>query len=112
MTNIVNQTQSIGNVTIVNNVVVNNVVNVNFVEEKTQQKVAAYNVALTPDANKSGKVEGDTIDVFHPTAAELPAAEQPTDVAPLEKVAQESKTAGQSGNEPTTEATRPAAAAT
>ena len=103
VTNIVNQTQSIGNVTIVNNVVVNNVVNVEYVEEKTQQKVTAYNVALTPDADKSGKVEGDTIDVFHPPAAELPPAEQPPTVAPVEKVAAESKTAGQSGSEATTE---------
>ena len=107
VTNIVNQTQSIGNVTIVNNVVVNSVVNVNFVEEKTQQKVAAYNVALSPDASKSGKVEGDRIDVFHPAASELPAAEKPTEVAPVEKVAQESKTVGQSGNEATTEALVP-----
>ena len=91
VTNIVNQTQSIGNVTIVNNVVVNSVVNVNFVEEKTQQKVAAYNVALSPDASKSGKVEGDTIDVFHPAASELPAAEKPTEVAPVEKVAQRAR---------------------
>ena len=69
----------------------NNVVNVEYVEEKTQQKVTAYNVALTPDADKSGKVEGDTIDVFHPPAAELPPAEQPPTVAPVEKVAAESQ---------------------
>ena len=103
VTTIVNQTQSIGNVTIVNNVVVNNVVNINFVEEKTQQTVAAYDVALTSDADRSGKVDGDTIDVFHPAATALPAAEQPTQVTSEAEVAKESQTAGQSGTEATTE---------
>ena len=109
VTNIVNQTQSIGNVTIVNNVVVNNVVNINFVEEKTQQKVAAYDVALTSDADRSGKVDGDTIDAStrrRPLACRGTA--HPSDIRGRGR--QGKSTAGQSGTEATTENSSPTAA--
>ncbi len=104
ITNIVNQTQVIGDVNIVNNVVVNNVVNVTFVEEKTKQTVVAHKVALTADADQSGAVQGDTIEVFQPLAAAPSAVEAPPpEVTPIEQVGQQSLTVGQAGNERATE---------
>ena len=100
---VLQQTEPVGNVTIVNNVVVNNVINVEFVEEKTQEQVVTHDVALTTDPAQSGKTEGETIEIFHPPAEETPAVTEPPEVKPIEVVAEESQTKDQAGDEPATE---------
>src|SRR5215475_7702947 len=58
---ILQQTHPLGNVTINNNVVVNNVVNVNYVEQKTNEKVVVHQVENAPDPSKAGKIEGAAV---------------------------------------------------
>lgn len=102
---ILRDTRPLGNVTINNNnVVVNNVVNVTYVEEKTNEKVVVHKVENTKDEKKSGKVQGDAVEIFQPAAAEK--ASEP--VAPpkpkqIDEVAAESKTKEQGGGAPSTD---------
>ena len=100
---VLQQTEPVGSVTIVNNVVVNNVVNVEFVEEKTQEKVVTHEVALTADPAPSGDAQGETIEIFHPPADETAALVEPPEVKPIEAVAEESQTKDQAGDELATE---------
>jgi uncharacterized protein YraI len=101
---ILQETRPLGNVTITNNnVVVNNVVNLNYVEEKTKEKVVVHKVERTKDAAKAGKVEGSAIEIFQPAAGQVPATVAPSAPKKIEDVAAESKTKEQAGGAPTTE---------
>jgi hypothetical protein len=85
---ILQETQPLGNVTVTNNnVVVNNVVNPNYVEEKTKEKVVVHQVEKTKDAAKAGKVEGAAVEVFQPTATQVPATAAPPAPKKIEEVA-------------------------
>ena len=94
---ILRDTQSIGNVTVVNNTVVNNVVNVTYVEEKTKKKVVVHKVERTKDEDKAkgGKVKGEAVEIFQPAAEAKPEAVVPAATKPIEEVAAESKTKAQ-----------------
>jgi uncharacterized protein YraI len=101
---ILRETQPLGNVTINNNnVVVNNVVNVTYVEEKTNEKVVVHKVAKTKDEKKSGKVEGDAVEIFQPTAEKASEPVAPPKPKQIEEVAAESKTKEQGGGAPSTD---------
>jgi len=101
---VVQQTQPAGSVTIVNNVVVNNVVNVQVVEEQTQQTVVTYDVALTNDeTTATDEPQGNTIEIFQPAATQTAEQSEPSAVATIEEVAQQTETAGLELDEPTTE---------
>ena len=91
---ILRDTQSIGNVTVVNNTVVNNVVNVTYVEEKTKKKVVVHKVERTKDEDKAkgGKVKGEAVEIFQPAAEAKAEAVVPAATKPIEEVAAESKT--------------------
>ena len=97
------ETHPLGNVTVTNNnVVVNNVVNVNYVEEKTKEKVVVHKVDKTEDATKSGKVEGAAVEIFQPA----PDKRRPRRLRrpkKIEDVAAESKTKEQAGGEASTD---------
>ena len=102
---ILRETQPLGNVTINNNnVVVNNVVNVTYVEEKTNEKVVVHKVEKTKDEAKSGKVEGEAIEIFQPAADKTPDPVAPPAPKQIEEVAAESKTKEQSEGGPSTDA--------
>ena len=101
---ILRETQPLGNVTINNNnVVVNNVVNVTYVEEKTNEKVVVHKVAKTKDEKKSGKVQGDAVEIFQPTAEKASEPVAPPKPKQIEEVAAESKTKEQGGGAPSTD---------
>ena len=101
---ILRETQPLGNVTINNNnVVVNNVVNVTYVEEKTNEKVVVHKVEKTRDEKKSGKVQGDAIEIFQPAAEKTPDPVAPPKPKQIEEVAAESKTKEQGGGAPSTD---------
>ena len=91
---ILRDTQSIGNVTVVNNTVVNNVVNVTYVEEKTKKKVVVHKVERTKDEDKAkgGKIKGEAVEIFQPAPEAKPEAVVPAATKPIEEVAAESKT--------------------
>jgi hypothetical protein len=103
VTNIVNQTQVIGGVSIENNIVVNNVINIEYVEEKTQEEVVAREITLTSEAPEGGAVEGDVVSIYQPPAADLTPEAAPAEVTPVEQAEQESATAGQAADQPSTE---------
>ena len=101
---ILRETQPLGNVTINNNnVVVNNVVNVNYIEEKTNEKVVVHKVEKTGDEKKAGKVQGDSVEIFQPAADKTPDPVAPPKPKQIEEVAAESKTKEQSGGAPATD---------
>jgi hypothetical protein len=100
---ILQETRPLGNVTINNNVVVNNVVNVTYVEQKTNEKVVVHQVAKTEDANKAGKIEGATVEVFQPTAKQATKTAAPPKPKKIEEVAVESKTKEQGVGKQATE---------
>ena len=91
---ILRDTQSIGNVTVVNNTVVNNVVNVTYVEEKTKKKVVVHKVERTKDEDKAkgGKIKGEAVEIFQPAPDAKTEAVVPAATKPIEEVAAESKT--------------------
>jgi uncharacterized protein YraI len=101
---IIERTQPLGNVTINNNnVVVNNSVNVNYVEEKTQQKVVTRRIARGTDPKGGSKVEADAVEMFQPAAEEKPKDVAPPKPKKIEEVAKESQTKEQAGSEAATE---------
>ena len=102
---ILRETQPLGNVTITNNnVVVNNVVNVNYIEQKTNEKVVVHKVERAKDERTAGKVQGDV-------DRNLPAGRRDGNRSrwlrqsrrQIEEVAAESKTKGQAGAGPATD---------
>ena len=98
--------QPIGNVTVVNNTVVNNVVNIKYVEEKTRTRVVPREVVITNDDRRQQRPEAadeDVVRIYQPPVSEAPATETPPAVLPAEAAAEQSRTAGQAGDEPATE---------
>ncbi len=98
--------QPIGNVTVVNNTVVNNVVNIKYVEEKTRQRVVPREVVITNDERRgqaAPSAEEAVVRIYQPPVSEAPATETPPAVLPAEAAAEQSETAGQSGDEPATD---------
>src|SRR5690606_22369010 len=90
--NVINQTQVMGDVNIVNNTVINNVVNVTYVEEKTQQQVVEHElvvVASESQADQADQVEGQRIELYQPSAEQLMPTEAPEEVTEADQVAQE-----------------------
>ena len=101
---VLEHTRPLGNVTINNNnVVVNTVVNVQYVEEKTKEKVVVHQVARTKDAAKSGKIEGAAVEVYQPAADQAPATAAPPQPKKIEDVAKGSETKEQAGSEAATD---------
>src|SRR5262249_33283098 len=101
---ILRETQPLGNVTINNNnVVVNNVVNVNYIEQKTNEKVVVHTVEKTGDEKKAGNVKGDSVEIFQPAVEKTPEPVAPPKPKQIEEVAAESKTTEQSGGAPATD---------
>ena len=104
------QSRPIGNVTVVNNVVVNNVVNIEYVEEKTRERVVPREIVITNEAARQAEPSEDVVRIYQPPVTEAPAAESPPAVLPAEVAAGQSQTAGQAGDEPATEDRVPEAA--
>jgi uncharacterized protein YraI len=100
---VLEQTQPLGNVVVNNTTVVNNVVNLQFVEQKTQEQVVVHRVERTGDAEKAGKVEGASVEIFQPQTDQKPAIAAPPKPMKIEEVAAESKTKEQAGAAPATE---------
>ena len=100
---ILQETRPLGNVAINNNVVVNNVLNVNYVEQKTNEKIVAHQVEKTSDANKAGKIEGTAIEVFQPGPEQRAKVAAPPQPKKIEEVAAETKTKEQGAGKPSTE---------
>ena len=101
---IIERTQPLGNVTVNNNnVVVNNNINVNYVEEKTQQKVVTRTIARGKDPEGGSKVEADAVEIFQPAAEEKPKDVAPPKPKKIEEVAKESQTKQQAGSEAATD---------
>ena len=100
---ILQQTHPLGNVTINNNVVVNNVVNVNYVEQKTNEKVVVHQVENAPDPSKAGKIEGAAVKVFRPAPDQLPKVAAPPQPKKIEEVAVQTKTKDQGAGKPSTD---------
>ncbi len=101
---ILRETQPLGNVTITNNnVVVNKVVNVTYIEQKTNEKVVVHKVDRTRDEKRSGKVQGDSIEIFQPAADKSPDPVAPPKPKQIDEVAAESKTKEQGGGAPSTD---------
>jgi uncharacterized protein YraI len=100
---VLEQTQPLGNVVVNNTTVVNNVVNLQFVEQKTQEKVVVHRVERTGEAEKAGKVEGASVEIFQPQPDQKPAIAAPPKPMKIEEVAAESKTKEQAGAAPATE---------
>jgi uncharacterized protein YraI len=101
---VLREMQPIGNVTVVNNTtVVNTVVNVNFIEQKTKEKVVVHKVEKTKNEKQAGKVEGAAVEVYQPAADQAPATLAPAAPKQVEEVAAESKTKQQGEGAPSTE---------
>jgi uncharacterized protein YraI len=100
---IIERTQPLGNVTVINNVIVNNNVNVNYVEEKTQQKVVTRRIDRGTDPKGGSKVEADAVEIFQPAAEEKPKDVAPPKPKKIEEVAKESPTKEQAGGEAATD---------
>jgi uncharacterized protein YraI len=101
---ILRETQPLGNVTITNNnVVVNKVVNVNYIEQKTNEKVVVHRVERTKDEKTAGKVQGDSIEIFQPAAEAATELVAPPKPKQIDEVAAESKTKEQGGGAPSTD---------
>ena len=101
---IIERTQPLGNVTVNNNnVVVNNNVNVNYVEEKTHQKVVTRRIDRGTDPKGGSKVEADVVEIFQPAAEEKPKDVAPPKPKKIEEVAKESETKEQAGSEAATD---------
>lgn len=93
---ILQRTRPIGNVTVVNNTkIVNKVVNITHIERKTNKKVVVHKVAKAKDQKQAGKVQGEAVEVYQPSAQEAPAAGAPPEVKPIEEVAAKSETKAQ-----------------
>ena len=101
---ILRETQPLGNVTITNNnVVVNKVVNVNYIEQKTNEKVVVHRVERAKDEKTAGKVQGDSIEIFQPAAETATEPVAPPKPKQIDEVAAESKTKEQGGGAPSTD---------
>ena len=100
---VLERTQPLGNVVVSNTTVVNNVVNLQFVEQKTKEKVVVHKVEETNDAAQSGKVQGASVEVFQPKPDQKPAVAAPPKPKKIEEVAAESKTKDQAGGGPATD---------
>ncbi len=100
---ILQQTHPLGNVTINNNVVVNNVVNVNYVEQKTNEKVVVHQVENASDPSKAGKIEGAAVKVFRPAPDQPPKVAAPPQPKKIEEVAVQTKTKDQGAGKPSTD---------
>jgi uncharacterized protein YraI len=100
--NIINQTETVNTVEIVNNVVVNNAIEVEYVEQATGQSVVPRELTLA-SAQEQSEVTDEAVRMYHPPPSELGPAAAPEQVVPEEQVAAESTTAGQEGDEPATE---------
>jgi uncharacterized protein YraI len=101
---ILERSRALGNTTITNNnVVVNNVVNVTYVEEKTQEKVVERKITRAKDAKAAGKVEGDAVEIFQPSAESTPADLAPPEPKTIGEVATQSATKEQAEGQATTE---------
>ena len=70
---------------------------------KTQEDVVAHQVAFDPAAPEGGATEGNVVAIYQPPAAELSLKRRLPEVTPLEQAAQESTTAGQVTDQPSTE---------
>jgi len=101
---IIERTQPLGDVTINNNnVVVNNNVTVNYVEEKTEQKVVTRRIDRGTDPKGASKVEADAVEIFQPAAEEKPKDVAPPKPKKIEEVAKQSQTKAQAGSEAATD---------
>ena len=101
---ILRETQPLGNVTITNNnVVVNKVVNVNYIEQKTNEKVVVHRVERAKDEKTAGKLQGDSIEIFQPAAETATEPVAPPKPKQIDEVAAESKTKQQGGGAPSTD---------
>jgi len=101
---ILRETQPLGNVTITNNnVVVNKVVNVNYIEQKTNEKVVVHRVERARDEKTAGKLQGDSIEIFQPAAETATEPVAPPKPKQIDEVAAESKTKEQGGGAPSTD---------
>ena len=89
------QTQPLGSTTIVNNVVVNKTVNINYVEQKTGQKVVVQKLAA---AGAGGPGAAGKLAVFTPPPAGQ-GLKKPPKLKKVEEIAAVSQTKGQAGNE-------------
>ena len=101
---ILRETQPLGNVTITNNnVVVNKVVNVNYIEQKTNERVVVHKVERAKDEKTAGKLQGDSIEIFQPAAETATEPVAPPKPKQIDEVAAESKTKEQGGGAPSTD---------
>ncbi len=100
---IIERAQPLGNVTVINNVIVNNNVTVNYVEEKTQQKVVIRRIERGNDPKDGSRVEADAVEIFQPAAEEKPKDVAPPKPKNIEEVAKESQTKEQAGSEAATD---------
>ncbi len=101
---ILRETQPLGNVTITNNnVVVNKVVNVNYIEQKTNERVVVHRVERAKDEKTAGKLQGDSIEIFQPAAETATEPVAPPKPKQIDEVAAESKTKEQGGGAPSTD---------
>src|SRR5690606_35022973 len=82
---------------------VNNVINIDYVEQKTRERVVPREVVITNDARQETESPDEVVRIYQPAAREAPAAETPPAVLPAEVAAEQSRTAGQAGYEPGTE---------
>ena len=105
--NIIDNSQEVGTVNVVNNIVVNNDIDITYVEQASGQAVEVRDVALTSSEQESGQIRGNTVEIYHPEPQALAATEAPAEVATEEQVAQESNTSGQQGSEAATDDTVP-----
>ncbi|HEV7464341.1 MAG TPA: DUF6600 domain-containing protein [Methyloceanibacter sp.] len=101
---IIERTRPLGNVTVNNNnVIVNNNVTVNYVEEKTEQKVVTRRIARGKDPKGGSKVEAEAVEIFQPAAEEKPKDVAPPKPKKIEEVAKQSQTKEQAGGEAATD---------
>ena len=101
---IIERTQPLGDVTVNNNnVVVNNNLTVNYVEEKTEQKVVTRRIDRGTDPKGGSKVEANAVEIFQPAAEEKPKDVAPPKPKKIEEVAKQSQTKAQAGGEAATD---------
>ncbi|MEO8224780.1 MAG: DUF6600 domain-containing protein, partial [Gammaproteobacteria bacterium] len=101
--NIINNSQEVGTVNVVNNVVINNNIDITYVERASGQQVEVRDVALTKTEAEGGKIAGNTLEIYHPEPQALVPTEAPAEVATEEQAAAESTTTGQEAGGPATD---------
>ena len=81
----------------------NKVVNVNYIEQKTNEKVVVHRVERAKDEKTAGKLQGDSIEIFQPAAETATEPVAPPKPKQIDEVAAESKTKEQGGGAPSTD---------